>query len=39
MSEQLPPQGESQDESSNVNFSQDVNSKQIKTDVVGMEVA
>ena len=39
MAEQLPPQVESKDESSNDNFPQGANSKQLKTDVVGMEVA
>lgn len=39
MSEQLPPQGESRDESSKEDFTQSVNPEQLKTDVVGMEVA
>ena len=39
MPEQLPPQVESKDNSSNDDFPQSVNSKQIKTNVVGMEVA
>ncbi len=39
MSEQLPPQVESKVEKSNENFPQDVSSEQLKTDVVGMEVA
>ena len=39
MPEQLPPQVESKDNSSNDDFPQSVNSKQIKTNVAGMEVA
>lgn len=39
MSEQLSPQSDSKVESSEENFPQDVSSEQLKTDVVGMEVA
>jgi hypothetical protein len=39
MSEQLPSKVDSKVESSEENFPQDVSSEQLKTDVVGMEVA